>query len=631
MNVPLGRALAAGVLGGMAGALFLALFYVASPALRIEFDRDLPRLLVRGVHPPERDPASGLTFVWTQADMALRLPGLDRSVEWVMDLRLRAGRADADDLPDLAFHADGVRLMTRAAPADFEHVQVTIPAQPERRRGAFISMQSSTTFVPGPDDPRALGVQVDSLSLAPAGIALPPRRAFAGAAAAGAILGAAMALIGVVATSAVGGALLVGAGAASQIARGFGPHTDYPLTMVTAALWIGVLLVAGVWTTERTRRERLRNTARFAVVFSACALFFKLLVVLHPNMPVGDAMFHAHRFQGVLAGTIYFTSIAPGNYLFPYAPGLYLFSAPFAGLVTRGAADMALLRTIVLSADTVAALALYLMAVRRWDDRTAGAVAVALYHLIPLEFRVITVGNLTNAFAQSVSLVALALMVSSRVRLDRVGPAALLALVLTAAFVSHTSTFPLLFLAAVLAGGLYFVRGGPALRASASAVLLAASAACVLAVVLYYAHFGETYRAEFARIGTETASAAPDAGGRSIGGRLATVPYYLSTYFGWPALLLAGVGAWRLWSLGARDRLTLALAGWSLSCLTFMALGILTPVDMRYYLAAIPALALAGGFAASQLWSAGGHRRGIAAVLMAWIVRLGTVSWWRTF
>jgi hypothetical protein len=292
---------------------------------------------------------------------------------------------------------------------------------------------------------------------------------------------------------------------------------------------------------------------------------------------------------------------------------------------------MALLRIVVLSVDALAALALYFMAARRWNDRTAGAFAVALYHLIPLGFRVITVGNLTNAFAQSLAIVALALIASSRVRLDALVATALLTGVLTAAFVSHTSTFPLLFLAATLVGVLYYLRGGPRLRSSAFAVLLAAAGALVLAIVLYYAHFGETYRAEFARISAETATAAPDAGGRGIGGRFAIVPYYLSTYFGWPALLLAGFGAWRLWRSGTRDRLTLALAGWSLSCLLFMLIGILTPVDMRYYLAAIPALALAGGFAASRLWSELGHRRGIAAVLLAWLLRLGLLSWWRTF
>ena len=36
------------------------------------------------------------------------------------------------------------------------------------------------------------------------------------------------------------------------------------------------------------------------------------------------------------------------------------------------------------------------------------------------------------------------------------------------------------------------------------------------------------------------------------------------------------------------DGLDLATAGWMAACLLFLAIGILTPVDMRYYLAALP-------------------------------------------
>ena len=50
------------------GAAWLALLYAWHPRLSVEFDRDLPRLL-SGVHPPERDETSGLTFAWTGADV----------------------------------------------------------------------------------------------------------------------------------------------------------------------------------------------------------------------------------------------------------------------------------------------------------------------------------------------------------------------------------------------------------------------------------------------------------------------------------------------------------------------------------------------------------------------------------
>ena len=98
-------------------------------------------------------------------------------------------------------------------------------------------------------------------------------------------------------------------------------------------------------------------------------------MLLHPQMPVGDAMFHAHRFQGVLAGNLYFTSIAPGNYTFPYPPGFYLFAALFARLVARGAADMNLLRVVALTVDAIAGATLYVAVRRNWTNPWDGGAA----------------------------------------------------------------------------------------------------------------------------------------------------------------------------------------------------------------------------------------------------------------
>ena len=222
---------------------------------------------------------------------------------------------------------------------------------------------------------------------------------------------------------------------------------------------------------------------------TASALFLKLLVLLHPNMPAGDAMFHAHRFQGVLGGHLYFTSIAPGGYSFPYAPGLYVFASLFSGLVRRGAGDMALLRIITCSVDAVAGLLLYAIVAKAWDNRLAAAMSVAIYHLIPLDFAVLTTGNLTNAFAQSVAVGALALMGSAAAT-----PAAtaLLALALAVAYMSHTSTLAIVFVATLAIAVLFWWRGGPALRSSVSAIAFATLGAAAVAVVLYYAHFMDT-------------------------------------------------------------------------------------------------------------------------------------------
>jgi hypothetical protein len=81
--------------------------------------------------------------------------------------------------------------------------------------------------------------------------------------------------------------------------------------------------------------------------------------------------------------------------------------------------------------------------------------------------------------------------------------------------------------------------------------------------------------------------------------------------------------------------LTLALGGWILSCGVFLVIGVLTPVDMRHYLAAIPAIAIAAGYGAAWAWQDGWpqHRmlvRLTAAVFLAATISTAFHNWWNT-
>jgi hypothetical protein len=626
----IGRALAAATLGALVGAAWAALFYAWHPAFVVEFDRDLPRN-VSGIYPPERDDAAGRTFAWTSDDALVRLPGLDRRVEWTLTLRLRGGRAAGGANPAVAILADGAEVQTVATGSDFQDVSIALPRRPEHR-GLNLGLRCTNAFVPGPGDPRRLGVMVDRLALVPRGIALVPRPALDAAALSSAAMGAAIALLGVTPGSAIGAAVVLGAADASVMTRGFGPFTSYPSTAVGLAAWIATVLAAASLMAQGLRRQPLRNTARFAAAASATALFLKLLVLLHPNMPIGDAMFHAHRFEGVLGGNLYFTSIAPGGYQFPYPPGLYVFASIFSGLVRRSS-DTALLRVVAAAADAAAGLLLYAIVVRNWGNRLAGAAAVAIYHLMPLSFAVLATANLTNAFAQTLAVGALALMVWPVPPARRLPLAAGLALTLAAAFLSHTGTLAILFAAGILIGLLFAVRGAGDLRAMGVIVLGCTLAAALFAVVIYYAHFTATYRTEFARIGHETAIAAPAVGGRTIRDRLFGVPYSLGITIGAPVLLFAVLGATEMALKKTGDRLALALGGWTLACLLFLALGVLTPVDMRYYLASLPAVAIAAGYGAAWAWSDGWptHRalwRVAAALFLAGTLSTGFHAWW---
>jgi hypothetical protein len=65
-----------------------------------------------------------------------------------------------------------------------------------------------------------------------------------------------------------------------------------------------------------------------------------------------------------------------------------------------------------------------------------------------------------------------------------------------------------------------------------------------------------------------------------------------------------------------------------LACALFLLVGILTPLDMRYYLAAIPAVAIIAAVGASRGWDGGLEWRAATGVLLAAAAIAGIRSWW---
>jgi hypothetical protein len=630
MLVTLGRAAVVAGIGALAAVAALVALYGTSPQLEFEMNRPTDGLL-RGFHPAERDQAAALTFAWTMRRATIELPDLDRRSAWTAAIRLRGGRPDPASLPDVAITVDGLTAISRKASNQFEDFTIEIPEQGSRR-GATIGLEVSNTFRPGAKDGRQLGVVVDRIVISPSQrFVLPPRRTLAGAALAGLFEGAAFGFAGLTAAAAAGAALVLGVLLAIPISMGLGPYTDFAQTAARISFWVGLGIVAVTRGLEAGRAGRLRQTARFVLGFSGAALLLKLLVLYHPGLFIGDALFQAHRFQSVLRGRYYFTSIAPGEYEFPYAIALYVASIPFSWFV-RVAEHVQLLRTVTAVADTVAGGLLYLIVSKSSGDRLAGAMAVALYHLVPIGFDVQTTGNLTNVFGQSLFLVALTLVLAAPLSPVRVSTVGRLAAALAAAFMAHTSTFAILLVMALTIGTLFRIRGDTTLRLAGNSVLIAAAVALILAVAIYYGHFGEVYEEQFSRISGELAGAPvpPEQGRRTAAVRAIALPYRALSGFGLPVMLMAVVGLWRLESLGGKSRLAVGLVGWLFTCAAFLVLGVVTPVDMRSLLAAFPALAILAGLGAAWAWRTAGWPRIAAVGMLSWAIWVGASEWLRT-
>jgi hypothetical protein len=649
MTSSLIRAICVAALGALAGAACLALAFVRDPAFTLEMDRDLPRN-VSGIYPPELIPG-GASFAWTGRLAKVSLPGLDRRVPWSCSVRLRAGRSAPLTLPGVELAIDGVAVTRGEATNAFQDITAAVPPSP-LRDGLVLTLSVSDTFVPGPGDARELGVQLDRIDCRPAErqLALPTQRGYVNAMLAAAIFGAAFGAIGITAGSAVLAVFLLALAQAFPLAAGPALYVPYTDRAPSLAFWIAVAMFAVVVLFDRLGRERLRQTARFVIAFSAAALYLKLLAILHPATPLVDAVFQAHRLDWVLGGRYFFTQPMPGGVQFPYAIGLYVFAAPWAAL-TRD--HVTLLRLVVCICECVAGALLYPMIARTWGDRLAGAMAPALFAAVPISYWVVGNGNLTNAFGQSIALIALATIVLAAPGRVRAGHVAAWIGLIALALLSHVSTFALLGVMLAILSVLFWGPGGSTLRPAGRALAVALVLAGSFSVAVYYRHFGDVY-ANALRV-RSAAAAAPAAATNSTaapGNRAATgpAPLYVRTArslrlvadsIGWPILPLAAAGAWVLFKRGGRDPLRLALIASALTFALFFAVGVMRvgPEYERYSLefvgrvahATYPAAIIAAGAGAAWAWRSGPALRATALALLALAMAGGIREWiqWR--
>jgi hypothetical protein len=223
---------------------------------------------------------------------------------------------------------------------------------------------------------------------------------------------------------------------------------------------------------------------------------------------------------------------------------------------------------------------------------------------------------------------------------------------------SHVSTFGLL-LATLLATALFYRwLGGPPLRRPARSVFLAATIAAVVSVAAYYGHFGDAYRT-LERTRT-VSSASPTPGGAPPDGSVeagaatpapptASTPRHLraanafvqgATDLGWPIVILAIVGAWRVWVDRARDRVTFAVCAWGVAYFAFLIFGVIAPVNLGYEryaaefigrvdLATYPAAIVLAARGAAWAWRVGTVGRVASTGLCFSAVVIGAQYWAR--
>jgi hypothetical protein len=649
------RAIVAAIVGAVAGAVCLFVAYARAPGFVATLDTPPLEAVVRGLHPTEFEPG-GLSFAWTGARVTLVLDGLDRSRTWTLLLRAKAGRGPGLPMPAATIAVDGATRATAPIGGPWQDVRAVLPAD-GRTRPTRITVDVAPTFVPGPGDARTLGLILDEIRLVPDGMPTPPRRALVAAAIAGGILAASIAVVGVPLLWTIALALGFAIAQGVALATGAAPYSRTYLAAVPQIATTVAIAAAGLaGVAALLRRQPLSRTAATAVAIAAIALVLGLDGLLHPGKAIVDAMFHAHRLDSVLAGHYFFTQPMPSGVEFPYAVGLYVTAALWAGL-TRD--HVLLLRVVVVAAHVLAALMLYPLVERRWRRPGAAVAAVAAYLLAPLPFIVIGNANQTYAFGQSIATMALAASMTWPLDWRRPLPAVGLVALLALGLLSHVGLVPLLG-GLVGTGALLLAwRGQGEDRRAGWVILVAALIASVLAVGLYYRHFGDAFRSAqrvgqshpgpsqpASPAGVATAPArerptaeitAPPAGvavtGTSRAQRAGRAAGLGLAAYGAPLLLLALAGAARLSVRTRRDRATLMVMASIVVCALVAGVSVLAPVEPRFerytdefisrlYYAVTPAVALLAAAGAAWLWTRGvaGRSAAVAGLLAALLV-----------
>jgi len=585
-----------------------------------------------GFHPAELE--AERPFNWMSATGRLRLLRLDRTDPLTLSLWVQP--AVTNRPVDLTVTTDGATLPPRRLAPGSQQIDIALPPSDTTR--AVIGLAVSEALVPGGSDTRTLGMRVDGIALTPGGgsLRVPPASRLE-AVVTGLSLGAIVAMmLGVrrlafatgIAIAGWIGFLLVYDGAF------LGPYPDRVQGIGIACAMAAALLTLA--TPGSRDRWGFRAAACVAVAVTAC----KLALFFHPMATVGDSIFHVHRAQLVQRGEYFFTSITPRPYFeFPYPPGLYVAAGPLWEAFRSETEHVWLLRTIVLAAEALLALALYGVVMANWKNRLAAFLTSAITLLLPVGFFTICTSNLTNSFGQSIFGIGVAALLCAHLRPERrwwfVAAGTVLA---CAGFLSHFSTFsvgvPLLFVcaAAVFLGG-----PGPPRRA-ALALLLALVIASTASVALYYAHFMPVYKRTAERVlaregeGEQRSMVAPPA---LKAERAATTVW---AEFGAGVLIAGVVAGALLLRRRARDPLTLALAGWAAVVVGFWVLGIVTAIEMRASLAAEPLAAMLAACAIARgIETRNVYRIAAAAALASillhavsdWITCLGVEPFWR--
>jgi hypothetical protein len=532
-----------------------------------------------------RERAEDRFFRWTKAVSYLDFHNLPRTGLLVAEARLRVRRPGGEPLPNLAFTANDATVHTTAGLPGTVDYHFEFPATSAHVRLGI----RSDTF--DPSGKRPLGVQVLGVTLR-----LPDERVSWVAPAAWMAVAAVFLFVTAVVAS---GASLPSAAIALVASGGF----VYLLAQHAVRFSLyprHVALLAGLTLIVALLARRFQTDARASVTGAIAAVFLvEMAVAFYPLTLSSDADFQANRMQHFLEGDWHPISVTQHEppFSIPYPVSLYAVSAP---LVLMGVERVSALTATTSVFDVVVSIALIFLAWRFLDDVRGGVIAALIYQLAPMNALSSSAGNLTNLFAVAMLTLAFAWLLTRPVLCG------------VATFLALTAHFGMLLEGVVLwPAWLAALWLGPTpVQDHRKRLTLALIASFALAAI-YFSGYFELVSSQWDR-------ALSRGSGGGTGGWQATL-----SQLGWVFLAVAALGAVSLTGGRRGSAFRTPALVWLGVTLLFVAIDVVSALEIRYALQALPLLALFGGVYLSSAFDRG--RLGAAAAWAA-ILYIGVVG-----
>ncbi len=566
-----------------------AFVYQRGGAVLIDFERGYEGAFVDGFHPRER--AEGKYFRWTDDASYVELRHLPPKGTLGVGARLRTIRPEGAPLPSLAFTANGVTVHRAAALPGVVTYHFQFPSTSSRLR---LGIESDTFEAAGG---RELGVQVLSLRLKlPEEIPSFEEPALWMSLSAILLLAAGLAS-GLSFPIAVFAALGLSVPFVYLLGLQTVRFSTYPRdvallassTLAAAALLRGILNRLGwLHATERA----------LATALLALLLLIKMGTLAYPLALSSDADFQANRMRQFLHGNWHPTSVTQHHppFRIPYPIALFAATAPLA----KAGVDLvsALEITTGLFDVTVSGLLMFL-GWRCLDDFRAGVLAAVLYQLVPMNALAFSAGNFTNLFAVAMLACAFTFLITGAV--VGTGGATLLAL---------TAHFGMLLQGVVLwPFWLIVLWMAPKPVKDRRALVTAAVLAAFLIAAVYYLGYLELFTSQYGRA----------LEGESPGGIAALVGEQVGFVF----LATAALGSVSFVRHPLGGGLSSLAVSWLATTLFFLVLDVWRGLEIRYWLQALPLLALFSGAYLSRAFSRSAIGKAAALAALAYIGFVG--------